>query len=223
MKASELTEGLEVAVVSGASSYDQRTSKASRAQVVEPPSGGHVSVVLLEDANDRLWKRMAWNPSDYPKKGERGRVSTRQCWMPWERIAVRAENEAKAKRQKQEEEDFREAHLRAFQIAVDHLLGDAADRKDLLRWHGIYDKTDHVVIPTKTLEALLAGANPDAKPWLVEWEDGSLEARTRQEAVALAKEVDPTFGNLGAALVPGNEKRKNITIRPNVPAEVEPT
>ena len=159
MKASELTVGTVVAVTDGVSKYDQRTDKATQAEVIEAPRAGYIRLKLLEDAHSRLGVRGVWEQRDYKKAGDTIRIQTRSCWMPWDRLNVRAENERAAKATKDREEKESEDRLAELQRRTDQFAGEVDES---LRWGGIRTSysmnashEEHIRIPTKALEALL--------------------------------------------------------------------
>jgi hypothetical protein len=160
MKASELAVGTTVAVTDGVSKYDQRTNKATQCEVIGAPENGEVRVKLLEDAKSRMGNRRIWGQSGWMKEGDTTRVQTRACWMLWETLGVRAENERAAKETAEREEKETEDRLAELQRRTDQFAGEVDES---LRWGGLrrsFDRTrageqEYVRIPTHALEALL--------------------------------------------------------------------
>lgn len=145
MNASELTVGLEVAVVAGSGEYERSARRATKAQVVTTPSSGRVSVELLEDSKFGLGRAA---------KGERRSIKTVQAWMPWATFEVRMGNERAAEEVEQQEDDRREERLAKLQGRADQFAGEV---DEAMAWGGLrhLDVEKFVRVPTKTLEKLL--------------------------------------------------------------------
>lgn len=175
MNAKELSMGSEIAVVASLAAFDKQTVRATKCEVVSKPTAGVVSVMLLEDARNRLGVSGygRFQKENWKKAGATVRVKTSQCWMPWSNLETRASNERKQADEKAAVERAREERLAGLQQRLDQFAGEV---DETIAWAGERHREGspdqkqiekYVQVPTPALEALLNRAEslPTEEVW----------------------------------------------------------